>query len=339
MTAQQTKLGIAAVVIVAIMAGTYALNTSATKSPREGSAEAAGKDGVDVRQARLDLGSRGRSGSDGDSATVNAKNARDRSGSGVVDPDIASILDAVTTQVQPIETDAETRERERYEEAQANKFQYRKLDPEKIKPVTLTPALQDVSKQYDIPENLMAALMYVESGGSHRYGEHSIEAGYGVMNLRENNLVDTVAEGASLIGKSKEEVLYDQGANIEAAGALLKSYYDDAVASGLSESEAWYAAVSQYSGRTNPELASHLADETAGWMMRGFELHLSDGGGDVVVPGTANPPFLPKNWEVVGMEPPSDGKGATILPGTIPPNAQSFAGGSGSAVGDSQVMP
>src|SRR5690606_9455640 len=143
------------------------------------------------------------------------------------------------------------------------------------KPVELSPALQNVSEEYQIPENLLAAMMYVETGGTHRDGDHSMEAGYGVMNLRENNLVDTLAEGASLIGKTKEDVLYNQADNVKAAGALLRSYYDDALASGLSENEAWYMAVSQYSGRTDPELAAALADETAGWLMKGFELHLS----------------------------------------------------------------
>lgn len=339
MNAQQTKLAVAGVVIVAIIGGMYGLNRSTPEEKRSRSGELAGADGVDVRQSRLSLGSRSGGPGGTDSSAADVQTARNSGGNRVVDPDVASILDVATTQVLPIETEAETRERERYEEAMANQFQYRKLDPEKIKPVELTPALQQVTTDYEIPDNLLAALMYVESGGSHRYGEHSIEAGYGVMNLRENNLVDTLAEGASLIGKSKDEVLYDQGANIEAAGALLRSYYDDAVASGLSESEAWYAAVSQYSGRQNPELAAHLADETAGWMMRGFELHLSDGGGDVVVPGTPNPPFLPKNWEVVGMTPPSETAGAQILPGTTPPNAQSFSGSPGSALGDAQVMP
>jgi hypothetical protein len=233
----------------------------------------------------------------------------------------------------PIETDAETRERERYEKAMANQFKYRELDPDKIKPTELTPALQSASEQYGLPKNLLAAMMYVESGGAHRDGDHSIEAGYGVMNLRENNMVDTLAEAAALIGKTKEDLLYNQADNIKGAAALLKSYHDDAVASGLSESEAWYTAVATYSGRSDPSLAAALADETAGFLMKGFETHLSDGGGDVVIPPTADPPFLPKDYAVAGISEPGSSGGDEVA------GAASSGASDGTAAGGAQVSP
>jgi hypothetical protein len=214
------------------------------------------------------------------------------------------------------ETEAETRERERYEAAQRNAFKYRKLDPEKVKPVELAPTFEQASKKYEVPKELLAALAYVESGGAHRDGQNSIEAGYGVMNLRESNLVDTAAEGAALLGKSKEDLLYDQKLNIEAAAALLARYHEDALASGVSDSEAWYMAVSQYSGRPNPELAAAEADEVAGFLIKGFEANLTDGGGTFSVPANNNPLFLPKNWKLVGLQPPSTPGGQyTLLPG------------------------
>lgn len=338
MTGNQQKLALAAAIVVAIFVGATALKTTQTKTELARSTGASGEEGVDLRRARLSTSGLG-GGSSADSATVKARNQNKGSAAAGADDDgdLGSILDAATTQVAPIETEAETRERERYEEAQRTKFQYRKLDPEKIRPVELAPVLQDVTKEYGLPENLLAAMMYVETGGTHRDGDHSMEAGYGVMNLRESNLVDTAAEAASLIGKTKEDVFYDQETNIKAAGALLKSYYDDALAGGLSESEALYAAVAQYSGRPDPDLAAALADETAGMLMKGFELHLSDGGGDLVVPPTANPPFLPKNWALTGLTPPTDTQGAQQMPGITPPNAQSYS--AESAAGGAQVTP
>lgn len=340
MTPQQTKFAITAAVIVAILGGSYALNRSVNQEKTGAAGDSSERAGVDVTQSRIGTrGGRGGSGAS-DGASVKGKSGKGARGGSSAGDDaaLASVVDSATTEVLPIETEAETRERERYEKAQANKFKYRELDPEKIKPAELTPALENVSKEYQIPDNLLAAMMYVETGGTHRDGDHSMEAGYGVMNLRENNMVDTLAEASSLIGKSKEEVLYDQATNIKAAGALLKSYHDDALASGLSESEAWYAAVSQYSGRPDPELAANLADEAAGWMLRGFELHLNDGGGDVVVPPSSSPPFLPKNWELVGMTPPGQNTGPELIPGSTPPNAQSF-NDTGSAAGGAQVAP
>jgi len=340
MTPQQTKLGIGAVVLVAILAGGLSLN----RSSKDGKAGADGNSAelaeADIRQDKISLGSR--AGADGNDLTSIKKMSAGSGNHGKSasdDADLASIIDTATTAVQPIETEAETRERERYEKAQENKFKYREVDPAKIKPAELTPALQQATKEYGLPDNVLAAMMYVETGGTHRDGEHSMEAGYGVMNLRENNMVDTLGEASSLIGKSKEDVLYNQADNVKAAAALLKSYYNDALASGLSESEALYAAVSQMSGRSDPELASALADQTAAMMMKGFELHLSDGGGDVIVPPNPNPPFLPKNYELVGMQPPSNGHGAEVLPGTTPPDATAYGGGGGSAAGGAQVTP
>ncbi len=340
MTPQQTKLTLAAAVVAAVLAGSYALNRVADDKHTTAGGDSSEQADADIRQNRLNLGTGGRGdsassgkGTDKKTANKNASGADSDS-----DRDLASIVDSVTSEVLPIETEAETRDRKRYEEAMANQFKYRENDPKKIKPTELTPVLSTVSEKYNIPDNLLAAMMYVETGGTHRDGDHSMEAGYGVMNLRENNMVDTLGEAASLIGKSKEDVLYDQATNIEAAAALVRSYYDDALASGVSESEAWYMAISQYSGRPDPQLAGNLADETAGWMLKGFELHLSDGGGDVIVPPNPNPLFLPKDWELVGMTPPTEGSGPQVMPGTIPPDAQGY-GATGAAAGGAEVTP
>lgn len=327
MDPKQTKLVVAASAVVIVVGGLAALNhvAKSEKDARLASADGE-RTGADVRSARLGLGSHGGAGgSDSDDAA--AKNSRKKAGgSSGADAGLASIIDAATTTVQPIETEAETRERERYEKAQANKFKYRETDPAKIQPTELTPALEETSKKYGIPDNLMAAMMYVETGGTHRDGDHSMEAGYGVMNLRESNTVDTLGEAASLIGKSKDDVLYNQKLNVEAAGALLRSYYDDAIASGLSESEAWYNAVAQYSGRSDPDLAAALADETAGWLMKGFDTDPGDGGGHIAVPPSSNPVFLPKNWKLVGMTPPGGSSDA-------PQSNQSGGSAGGSAAG------
>jgi len=327
MTPQQTKISLAVAAIVLLLGGLTALNETVLKDKSASASAGDGQEGVDLRQSRLNFGS-GRGGAGGNGAD-DEKNGKNRKGgaNGSDDAGLASIIDAATTTVMPIETEAETRERERYEKAMANQFKYRKLDPEKIKPAELAPTLDKVSEEYGIPDDLLAAMMYVETGGAHRDGDHSMEAGYGVMNLRENNMVDTLAEAASLLGLSKEDILYDQAANMRAAGALLRSYYDDAIASGLSQQEAWYMAVSQYSGRSDPELAAALADETAGWMMKGFEVHQSDGGGDLVVPPNSNPPFHPKNWELVGMSPPGTAGGQQANNSNSQNNRGSAAGG------------
>ena len=342
MTNQQTKLSIAAAIIAVVIGGSLALNHVTSKKHNINGSDGSEQASADLRHSRLGTG--GSHGGASSSSGKNKSGSKVHSGSGAgeddaVPADLASIIDAATTEVKPIETEAETRERERYEEAMRNKFKYRDTDPKKVQPVELSPVLQDVTEKYDLPKNMLAAMMYVETGGTHRGGEHSMEAGYGVMNLRENNMVDTLGEGAAAIGKTKEDVLYNQKDNVEAAAALLKSYHDDAVASGLSDSEAWYTAVSTMSGRPDPELAGALADATAAVLMKGMELHLSDGGGDVVLQPDPNPPFFPKNWDLVGMNPPGNGHGPETLPGTNSPDATGYAGLGESAAGGQTVTP
>ncbi len=63
-------------------------------------------------------------------------------------------------------------------------------------------------------------------------------------------------------------------------------------------------AVSQYSGRPQPNLAQALADQVAGYMIKGFEIDAADGGGYYRQDPNPNPIFLPKNWRVAAVDPP-----------------------------------
>lgn len=263
-------------------------------------------------------------GDDTSAGTDQTTGGKEIASSGSGDPGPLDDDDGGTTGGEGLtDEEAETRARERYEAAQRNAYQFRKTDPSKVIPTPVMPALTEAAQKYDVPLEILVALMAVESGGAHRDADHSMEGGFGVMNLKENNLVDTLGEAAALLGREKEEVLYDQKLNIEAAAALLAHYYEDALAAGLSESEAWYMALSQYSGRPNPELAAALADEVAGMMMRGFETELNDGGGKVVLPPDPNPPFYPKNWKLAGVTPPPGLATGTDAPGAEGSNAAS----------------
>ena len=310
MNPQHAKL-IAGVVLAVVVVG--GLGTLATHNKRTSNDQKSTADDQDdaargkSRSRSFNASSNGDQTAKGDSAT-SGPNKTAKANDHVTS--VSALADGLTTNALG-ETEAETRDRERYETAQRNAFKYRKLDPNLIKPTELAPAFDNASKKYKVPKEILAALAYVESGGAHRDGANSMEAGFGVMNLRENNIVDTAAEAASLIGKPKEDVFYDQNSNIEAAAALLDRYYEDALATGVSESEAWYMAVSTYSGRPNPELAAAEADEVAGFMIKGFEANLTDGGGTFGLPPNSNPIFLPKNWKLVGLMPPA-------TPGAMP---------------------
>jgi hypothetical protein len=307
MSPRNTKIALGVLAAIIVIGGLAALNN--TKKPKLAVGQRVEEGGEDAKSRRL-RGGRWSSEDSGDDGKGKKKDAasNDTASSRTLTADAEASAGVI------IETEAETRERERYERAQANAFKYRVLDPNKIKPTPLEPALKQAAEKYKVPYLVLAAMMYVESGGTHRDGGHSIEAGYGVMNLKENNLVDTAAEAAKLLGRNKEDLFYDQSLNIEGAAALLYSYYEDALATGVPENEAWYMAVSQYSGRPNPELAAALADETAGTIIKGFEIDLKDGGGYLKIPPNPNPPFLPKNWKLVALDPPVTPPGDSTPP-------------------------
>lgn len=201
--------------------------------------------------------------------------------------------------------DWEEYERQRYEMVQLKAYKFRQTDPSKVKPYEIAEVVPEAAKKYDIPQELLAALLYTSSDGGHHYAEHDIEGGFGLMMLKESPQCDTLGEAAQLLGVSREDVIYDQRLNVLGGAAVLRQYYDDAIAAGLDESEAWYMAVSQYSGRPQPILAAALADQVAGNMMKGFEIDSEDGSGYYVQDPNPNPIFLPKNWKLAAVDPPA----------------------------------
>ncbi|MGI8907589.1 MAG: transglycosylase SLT domain-containing protein [Candidatus Sumerlaeaceae bacterium] len=317
MNPQRVKLLIGVAIAALFIGG---LGTLATRNQRNAGSGGSKADDENDPNNRRSRAGHFNAASNASNTKVKADNATTGSGTNALVVDkrttVTIIADAPTTNSLG-ETEAETRERERYETAQRNAFKYRKIDPEKVKPTELAPAFQQAAKQYNVPSELLAALAYVESGGTHRDGGHSMDAGFGVMNLRENNIVDTAAEAASLLGKSKEELLQDQKLNILGSAALLAKYHEDALASGVSDSEAWYMAIAAYSGFPNPELAAAHADEVGGWLIKGFEANVTDGGGSFTVSPNPNPLFLPKNWKLVGLYPPP---APGVMPLPINPN-------------------
>ena len=214
--------------------------------------------------------------------------------------------------------DWEEYERQRYEMVQLKAYKFRQTDPSKVKPYEIAEVVPEAAKKYDIPQELLAALLYTSSDGGHHYAEHDIEGGFGLMMLKESPQCDTLGEAAQLLGVSREDVIYDQRLNVLGGAAVLRQYYDDAIAAGLDESEAWYMTVAQYSGRPQPVLAAALADQVAGNMIKGFEIDSEDGSGYYLQDPMPNPIFLPKNWRLAGVDPPAGVAQDKVDAGAVP---------------------
>lgn len=198
--------------------------------------------------------------------------------------------------------DWEEYERQRYEMVQLKAYKFRQTDPAKVVAFEISKGVPDAAKKYNVPKELLAALLYASSDGGHHDAQHDIEGGYGVMMLKESPQCDSLGEAAQILGVSKEDLIYNQQLNIEGGAAVLRQYYDDALATGVSESEAWYMAVAQYSGRPQPELARALADGVADIMSHGFESDSDDGSGyykqdpmtDPIFQSKRSQPFHPR---------------------------------------------
>lgn len=219
----------------------------------------------------------------------------------------------------PLE-DWEEYERQRYEMVQLKAYKFRKTDPSKVVPHEIEDVVPEAAKKYEIPQDLLAALLYTSSDGGHHEAEHDIEGGFGLMMLKESPQCDTLGEAAQILGVSREDLIYNQKLNVMGGAAVLSQYYEDAKASGLSDSEAWYMAVSQYSGRPQPELAQALADQVAGNMIKGFEIDSDDGSGYFRQEPNPNPIFYPKNWKVAAVDPPPGVAGQKEQANAVPPS-------------------
>lgn len=306
MKSNQTRIIIIAAIAVAVIAGISVLN----RPVQQQSAKPKPVDAKEVASGRKTRGTMPVASSGSDSTAKDAAAKKDAKavndklyGLPPLTMENASIVSEKPADM-PL-TDWEEYERQRYEMVQLKAYKFRETDPAKVVPHEIASVLPDAAKKHGIPEDLLAALLYTSSDGGHHQAEHDIEGGFGLMMLKESPQCDTLGEAAQLLGVSREDLIYNQKLNVEGGAAVLAQYYEDAKASGVTDGEAWYMAISQYSGRPQPELAAALADQVAGNMMKGFEIDSDDGSGYYKQEPNTNPIFLPKNWKLAAVDPPA----------------------------------
>ena len=109
------------------------------------------------------------------------------------------------------------------------------------------------SRRYGVPEELLLAIGYVNSlwempprrFGRYRPGDVHGMGGYGVMGLRQDPRVKTLAEASRITGFSREALETNRRANILGGAAVLSRLARGRGAAGI---EGWYRAVSAYGG-------------------------------------------------------------------------------------------
>jgi len=113
----------------------------------------------------------------------------------------------------------------------------------------LGPIFEQAAAQYNVPRELLLTLGWFGSAFENRGSQPTIEYGYGVMALRQNNLGGNSLElAAGLLGVSVDLVKSDPRLNIIGAAAVLDAYAAQANVDRSGGLDAWYQPVVMYAG-------------------------------------------------------------------------------------------
>lgn len=150
----------------------------------------------------------------------------------------------------------------------------------------------EAGKEFGVPPDILRALAFVESEADHRHGIRQEDGGFGVMRLREREGFDTLGEAAGLLGVEKSVLVRDPSQNIRGAAALLRSYYDEAAATG-SNTNPWITALTLYSGRSDEKAVTYARD-IENILQEGMA-HTTSFGGKVNIPPGQHQLLAPRN--------------------------------------------
>lgn len=131
---------------------------------------------------------------------------------------------------------------------------------------TVNQFLQDAADEFWVPVEILKAIAYTENNYTH-IGP-SIDYGWGMMHLVQNNYCNTLGEAAKLLKVSEQELKDNPQQNIRAAAALLRKYQTGSKSIAMllkgkpaaktiaktTRLEEWYPAVKKYTGLISEEL-------------------------------------------------------------------------------------
>lgn len=145
----------------------------------------------------------------------------------------------------------------------------------------LEAAFDSAATEYQVPEELLKAIAWVETRVRHPGPKASMTGGFGPMNLVERTDWNALERGAAITGADQGRVKLDEAANIRAAAAFLreladKSFADYAHLNPTNVAD-WWHAVSLYAGATSATVGADYAAEIFQTIDRGFEETREDG--------------------------------------------------------------
>jgi hypothetical protein len=118
---------------------------------------------------------------------------------------------------------------------------------------SLAAEFESAAREYGVPEELLLAMGYVNTGwempppeaSAYREGDIHGRGAYGIMQLVQNPWEDSLGRAARLTGLSEEELKTDRASNILGGAAVLAGIQGQDKPSGL---DGWQEAVAEYGG-------------------------------------------------------------------------------------------
>jgi len=123
---------------------------------------------------------------------------------------------------------------------------------------TINKYFKEASDEFNVPVEILYAIGQVENNWT-QIGP-SIDQGWGIMHLVDNNYCNTLLEAAILLNVSSQELKDNARENIRGAAALL-SKYADIERSTFSGYEEWYPAMKKFTGLINDDIQSMQLQE------------------------------------------------------------------------------
>lgn len=116
---------------------------------------------------------------------------------------------------------------------------------------TIQKYFNQASRESGVPVSLLMVIGQIENNWTQT--GPTIDRGWGVMHLVQNNYCNTLGEAAELIGVSDQVLKDDARQNIRGAAALIAEYAGEEKAS-FNKLDDWFPAIARFSGLINPEL-------------------------------------------------------------------------------------
>jgi N-acetyl-anhydromuramyl-L-alanine amidase AmpD len=127
---------------------------------------------------------------------------------------------------------------------------------------------EDAATEFNVPVLILKTIGQIENNWT-QMGP-SIDKGWGIMHLVQNDYCNTLGEASQLLGVSEQVLKDDARQNIRGAAALLAHYKTESGVAGK-RIEDWYPAVKKFTGLISDKLCTIQADRYFGVMADGVQ--------------------------------------------------------------------